>query len=173
MADIMFAECLKAFGLTGQEASIYEVLLRNSAMTGYELGKKTGISRSNVYTSLAGLVDKGAAYLIEGDPIRYVSVSVDEFCRHTLEDLQRKSEYLTEHVPEKEKPMNEGYITIQGSRHISDKIRDMIKACRERFYFLAEAEVIGQFEEELEHLVEQGRKVVLMTGKTSVKGSLF
>ena len=40
-------------------------LLAEGRLTGYEATKLTGISRSNTYTALAGLVEKGAAYVLE------------------------------------------------------------------------------------------------------------
>ena len=57
---------LVLFGLTRQEATIYVCLIQNVDLSGYEVAKLTGISRSNVYSALAGLTEKGAAYLLEG-----------------------------------------------------------------------------------------------------------
>lgn len=54
-------DALMCFGLTRQESSLYLTLLSDGALTGYEAAKRTGISRSNTYTALACLVDKGAA----------------------------------------------------------------------------------------------------------------
>ena len=65
-------EELKYFGLTGQEATIYVCLLSREQLTGYEAAKETGISRSNTYTALAGLVEKGAAYVMEGQIAQYL-----------------------------------------------------------------------------------------------------
>ena len=62
----VLTEKLVQFGLTRQEANIYMCLLRNKDLSGYEVSKLTGISRSNVYSALAALVDEGAAYLMEG-----------------------------------------------------------------------------------------------------------
>lgn len=62
----VLAEKLVQFGLTRQEANIYLCLLQNKDLSGYEVSKITGISRSNVYSALASLVEKGAAYLLEG-----------------------------------------------------------------------------------------------------------
>ena len=59
------------FGLTRQEAQIYLCLIQNAELTGYEVAKSTGISRSNTYSALAGLVEKGAAYLLEGVSSKY------------------------------------------------------------------------------------------------------
>ena len=58
-------EMLTCFGLTRQEAKIYLLLLTEGALSGYEASKRAGISRSNAYGALAGLVDKGAACLLE------------------------------------------------------------------------------------------------------------
>ena len=58
-------EGLTKFNLTKQEATLYVQLLKAGTLTGYEAAKQTGISRSNTYTALAGLVEKGAAYVLE------------------------------------------------------------------------------------------------------------
>ena len=58
-------ERLTQFGLTRHEAAIYLTLLAEGDLNGYEVAKITGISRSNTYTSLASLVEKGGAYVIE------------------------------------------------------------------------------------------------------------
>ena len=58
-----FTEDLTEYGLTRQEATIYACLLCQGSMTGYEIAKDTGISKSNVYTAVKELVQKGAAVL--------------------------------------------------------------------------------------------------------------
>ena len=55
-------ERLMEFGLTRHEASLYILLTLEGSLNGYEAAKQSGISRSNAYNALAGLVDKGAAY---------------------------------------------------------------------------------------------------------------
>ncbi len=55
----VLTEKLVQFGLTRQEATIYMCLLRSKDLSGYEVSKLTGISRSNVYSALAALVDEG------------------------------------------------------------------------------------------------------------------
>lgn len=59
MEDSRAAEYLMHFGLSRQEALVYEQLLARGKQTGYEIARSTGISRSNAYTSLAALVEKG------------------------------------------------------------------------------------------------------------------
>lgn len=63
MSDMNFIDKLNDFGLTRQEGTIYCALLNHGEMTGYEVAKDTGISRSNVYAGLIALVEKGADIL--------------------------------------------------------------------------------------------------------------
>ena len=76
-------ERLMHFNLTRQEATLYLLLVKAGRLTGYEAAKQTGISRSNTYTALAGLVEKGAAYIMEeGKVTRYTPVAPEEFCNN-------------------------------------------------------------------------------------------
>ena len=56
MEESKLIDGLMQFGLTRQEASIYICLASNRELSGYEVSKITGISRSNVYSALASLV---------------------------------------------------------------------------------------------------------------------
>ena len=53
MEEAALIDKLMLFGLTRQEASIYLCLAANAEVSGYEVAKITGISRSNVYNALA------------------------------------------------------------------------------------------------------------------------
>jgi len=164
-------EYLKSFGLTGQEAAIYETLLTKGEMTGYEVAKDTGISRSYVYGALAALVDKGAAYLMEGDTAKYIPVQMDRFCENTLHDLKEKAKYLVEHAP-KAKETHDGYISIQGTSHIHNKVHDMLAKCEKRVYFMAPTDIIKEYEDELLRLISENKKVVLLTTECEIQGAV-
>lgn len=165
-----FVENLIDFGLTRQEAAIYEVLLANEAMTGYEVSKATGISRSNAYSSLAGLVEKGAAYLIEGESNKYMAVGIKNFTGNVIKALSKTAEVLEKTAPAAKKE-NHGYITVSGFRHIEDKIDEMLSLCEKRLYFLAEASVIERFRDKLSELVIEGKKVVIISEKNLIEGA--
>ena len=164
-------EYLKAFGLTGQEATVYVTLLEHDAMTGYEVAKETGISRSNVYGALAALVDKGAAYIMEGETSKYTPVMIENFCKHTIKQLQEMSEFLVSHAPVK-KEVQEGYITIKGSIHIRNKIQDMLEMCEKRMYIMASKTVLMEYETQLIKMVGEGKKVVILSDGYKVDGAL-
>ena len=140
-------ERLMEFGLTRHEASLYILLTLEGSLNGYEAAKQSGISRSNAYNALAGLVDKGAAYIQEEDTVRYTPVAIEEFCSNKIRHLEQKKTELKEELPGKRK--NEGgYLTIKGEEHICDKIIDMLL-----------------FREYLEKMVSEGKKVVIITNE--------
>ena len=139
-------ELLMSFGLTRQEARVYVLLLGEGALSGYEAAKRLGISRSNAYAALAGLVDKGAEEL---------------------------SETLERQIP-KQKQEDAKYLTIRGRRHIEDKFRNMLKETKERVYLSVSASVLELFREELLGLVAQKKKVVLLTDEEySMDGAII
>ena len=162
MQNPQFFENLISFGLTRQEAVIYTTLLSHGGMTGYEVSKETGISRSNVYAGLSSLADKGAAYLIEGDSTKYLPVNVETFTKNVLTDLHEKAEYINENSPSQHIP-TDGYITIVGTRNIQNKLHEMLKETRLRLYLSGSGDILQEFAFELEQIAETGKKVVILT----------
>lgn len=155
-------ENLTAFSLTRQEALIYMTLLSEGPLSGYEVSKISGISRSNSYTSLASLVEKGAAYVIEESATKYIAVNIEEFCNNKLSELNKIKEMLIKNIPQ-EKEEYEGYITIKGAKHILDKITSMILNAKERIYISAEEKLMYELTDSLKKAVEKGLKVVAIT----------
>ena len=125
MEQNQYVEYLLHFGLTRQEALIYVELLVK--------GKQTGISRSNVYSVLAALAEKGAAYVIEESAKRYIPVKVEEFCGNCIRRMQEEQEWMERNLPQK-KAETEGYITIEGEQNILDKAKNLIAQAGERVY---------------------------------------
>ena len=165
-----FISTLSSFGLTNLEATIYCQLLQHGEMTGYEVVKETGISRSNVYSSLSNLVEKGAAYLIEGESAKYTPVSVKEFTQNTLHSLTQKSLFLIQNAPSQLEPST-GYITIKGATHIKDKISNMLQQTELRLYILAESSLLEEYRQQLEQLVNDGKKVVILSENFELEGA--
>lgn len=157
-------ENLVEFGLTRQEANIYLLLTTEGELTGYEVAKHTGISRSNTYNALAGLVDKGAAYVIEGSAVKYSPVNIDEFCSNKIRYLSNIYNTLKNSMPSRRVETN-GYITIKGEKHIYDKMTNMLLDAKERVYLSVENNVLVKFDTELKNLINNNIKVVLITNE--------
>lgn len=155
-------DALTAFGLTRQEAALYLTLYAEGDISGYEAAKLTGISRSNAYSALAGLVDKGAAYLIEGTVNKYTPVNIEEFCNNKLRYLKELKETLEKQMP-LQRTDSEGYITIQGEKHIIDKMKNLLMNANERVYLSLSKNLVELIRRELEYLVKIGIKVVIIS----------
>lgn len=164
-------ERLMLFGLSRQEAVIYSCLYENGAMNGYETAKLTGISRSNVYGALSGLVEKGAAYLMEGASNKYVAVPVTELCENRIRMLEEAKDYLEAHLqPPSEEA--DGYITIEGSRNIENKILAMLQKTEKRIYISLPYAFLEKWKSHLIQLHEQGIKVVILTDQEVSIGTI-
>lgn len=162
MDEQLFIEYLVHFGLTRQEALIYQKLMQKGKQTGYEVAKEAGISRSNAYNSLAGLVEKGAAYLVEESAKRYIPVKLEEFCENYIRHLKAETEWMVQNLPVGQ-VNEEGYITIEGEANIRDKIKNLIASSKERVYLSCTVCYLREFQKELKQLVCEGKKVVVIT----------
>jgi sugar-specific transcriptional regulator TrmB len=155
-------ELLTNFNLTRQEASIYLTLLTESPLSGYEAAKKTGISRSNTYTSLAALADKGAAYMIEESAVKYTPVPLEEFMNNEIRKLQEIKKEIMRNLPERREEV-EGYITIKGESRIIDKLRNMIHEAEARVYISVPGEILENVLPDIKDAVYRKLKMVIIT----------
>ena len=155
MDERQFIEYLIHFGLTRQEALVYQRLLTDGKQTGYEIAKLTGISRSNAYSALAALTEKGAAYVLEENAKKYIPVGLEEFCGNCIRRMQEERDWMLENLPDKHVE-EEGYITIEGEMNIEDKIHNLLRETEERVYISCPLVC-------LDFLQRQKKKVVILT----------
>jgi sugar-specific transcriptional regulator TrmB len=150
------------YDLTRQESILYLLLCTKGRLTGYEAAKLSGISRSNTYSALAGLVEKGAACIEEDTSTHYTPIPIEEFCNNRLRRLQEYREILCEIVPHRmEEP--ERYITIKGETNILDKMKNMIDEARERVYLAVSGPILKMLLPPIEQAAARGLKVVIIT----------
>ena len=156
-------EGLTHFNLTKQEATLYVLLLKEGYLTGYEAAKQTGISRSNTYTALAGLVDKGAAYVLEeGKVTRYTPVPPEEFCSNKIDRLKEIKDKVLNQLPAIKNDA-EGYITIKGELEIINKLKNTVRQAEARIYVSANRRVMELLRKELTDALARGLKVVIIS----------
>lgn len=163
MENNAFTERLTEFGLTRQEAGIYECLLSEGKITGYEVAKLLGISRSNAYNSLASMTEKGASYLVEeGTTKKYIPVRLEEFCKNYIRRLEETRRWLSANKPS-EKSHVEGYVTIEGAKNILDMLRNLLSRAEERVYISCTRNYLLLLVNEIEQLISEHKKVVIVT----------
>lgn len=160
-------EKLMNFGLTRQEAVIYSLLFSEGKLNGYEASKLSGISKSNTYSTLASLVDKGAAYMLQENAISYMPVDIEEFCNNKIRFLNELKKELILDIPKKRQKMD-GYITIRGKKNILDKLENMLLSAKERVYIFMSLNRINELKDILKELIKQNIKVVIITDKAFI-----
>lgn len=163
MEKSTFIDKLINFGLTRQEAIIYQSLLENGKSSGYEIAKITGISRSNTYNSLSSLTDKGAAYIVEeGTTKKYIPITIKEFCSNYINKMAEIKKWLEKFSPIFNEDV-EGYITIKGEENIKNKILNMLDNANERVYITCSSDNIQLFAKSIQNLLGAKKRVVLIT----------
>ncbi len=166
-------EALTKTGLTKSESELYVALNREGELTGYEAAKVTGIPRANTYQSLASLVDKGGAFIIEGKAQKYAAIPPGEYCRNILAQLEEVTAEILRQCPRVRKP-SEPYITISGLRHIVLKMKNIILDARERVYISMSEADLPMVLSELETAIQRGLKVVAITsGNVRLEGAIL
>lgn len=155
-------EALERTGLTGYEARIYLALLGGGDMSGYEAAKASGISRSNVYLALGGLLEKGAVYKIDGEVPRYMPVPAEEYCDNKSRAFAGVLALIRAQAPAR-RSQADAYLTISGDGRITDKMCSMIAAAEKRIYVSQSERVCRLAERELRQAVSRGLRVVVVT----------
>lgn len=156
------AELLGDFGLGRQEAAVYVELMAQGELNGYEVAKALNISRSNAYTALAGLADKGAARVIDGPTTRYSAVPGPEFVASRLARLRTSGERLLSLLPERRQPTG-GYLTVRGADNIIDRLQHLLTTIRQRVYLALPGKILVACTPALHDCLKAGRKVVIVT----------
>ena len=99
---------------------------------------------------------------MEGTPVKYMPVTVSEFCDNKLKYMESMKEYLISKLPD-QKEDSEGYVTIGGDGHISDKIYNMLEQSCYRVYLSGESKLLEPYRKILESKAAQGIKIVILT----------
>lgn len=155
-------ECLMKAGFTRHEAMLYIILCQEGELTGYEAAKTSGIPRSNAYLALAGLVDKGGAFRIDGDASKYAAVPADELVFNLRKDIEQVYQHIIENAPVRE-AASEPYFTIAGRENIVNKMSYLISHASERIYISTSPTELGLVSAELANARDRGLKVVIIT----------
>ncbi|PHV72068.1 hypothetical protein CS063_00895 [Sporanaerobium hydrogeniformans] len=155
-----FTTCLQKLGFSPIEATVFIILCKHGSLTGYEVAKLSGISRSNVYATLYSLQEKGRCALSEGEPTKYVALSKEEFLLSIKREMTYTLEQLEVTFPESAK-ISEPYITVKGYENVLNKIKNCILLCQSHLYILSNTDYVKLLEKELSEIAST-KKVTLI-----------
>lgn len=157
---MQFNTTLHKLGFSPIEASVFIILCKNGALTGYEVAKLSGISRSNVYAALRTLQDKGKCTVSEGESTKYTAISKEELLLSTKREMEATLLELEQNFPEMQ-PTNEPYVTIRGYDNVLSKIKNHILLCTSHLYIMTTSPYIELLQEELSTISETKRVTII------------
>ncbi|MBO1002914.1 TrmB family transcriptional regulator [Pseudogracilibacillus auburnensis] len=149
-------EQFEEIGFSKNEAKSYMALLKEPAINGYEISKKSGVPRSMVYSVIAKLLAKEAIIELRTEPPTYTPVPVKELIMNRKRQTEETLSFLEKELQVIEKPVEVNVIKhIEGRTKIIQAMQKLMKEANEEVWLSA-------WEEELEELrssaVEQGKK---------------
>ncbi|MBB6675412.1 TrmB family transcriptional regulator [Cohnella nanjingensis] len=91
-------ERLKKLGFSELEGRCYLTLHEEAQLSGYEVAKRVSISRTNVYAALRSLTDKGVCRTIDGDPVRYSAVPIEQVVKYLRSEFDETADALMQEL---------------------------------------------------------------------------
>ena len=168
-----FNDALLKLGFSPIEANVFSTLCKHGALTGYEVSKFCGISRSNVYAALYSLQDKGKCYVVEGEATKYIPLTKEELLAEANREWGEVLTAIETHFPET-MVSSEPYITIKGYDNVLAKVKNAILVCKSHLYLLASEPYIELFRKELSEIIENRRVTIISDQSTNlVNASIY
>ncbi|KRF39192.1 TrmB family transcriptional regulator [Paenibacillus sp. Soil787] len=153
---------LKNLGFTDLEAKCLHVLAVSGTQTGYEIAKQLSVSRSNVYSALQKLAEKGAVLTSHGEPTQYQSVPIEEIGERIEAELQASIRYVKAHMPKQDAHRSE-YFSLEGDEKVTRRIRTELKKAKEEALCDLWPEEAKLLKEDLRLVPAQGVRLLVST----------
>ncbi|MCM1990754.1 TrmB family transcriptional regulator [Oceanirhabdus seepicola] len=154
---------LEKLNFTKTESKVYLSLLKHGDMSGYQIGKVLGLSRSSVYSALDTLYAKGAITLLPGDAKIYSPRNPNDLIENIKDDFNNSANQLMDDLKNIQlKEINEGYMNIKGKKNIVSKMSEMIKKSTKEIYMNTDFDV-ELFKNDLAEAINRGVRVVIFS----------
>lgn len=138
---------LQQLGFTEYEAQAYVTLVGSGELSGYELAKRSGIPRANIYAVIGKLLERGAVHQAQDEKgQRYAAVSPTTLLRGIDADQKRAlkaADQALAGLAQAESPAS--VFNLHGEQ-LLDRARQLIDACSEHLLIAiqpAEASVLA------------------------------
>lgn len=160
MEDVLLH--LKNLGFTDLEAKCLHVLAENGTQTGYEIAKQLGVSRSNVYSALQKLAEKGAVLTSHGERALYQSVPIEEIGERIEAELHASIRYVKAHMPKQDAHRSE-YFSLEGDTKVTQRMRTELRKAKEEVLCDLWSEEAQLLKEDLRQVPAQGVRLLVST----------
>ncbi|TQR36117.1 TrmB family transcriptional regulator [Lysinibacillus sphaericus] len=170
-------ERFEQIGFSKNEAKVYITLLKEPAINGYEISKKSGVPRSMVYAVIAKLVAKEAITELRTEPPTYTPVPVKELVMNRKRQAEETFTFLEKELQVIEKPVEVNAIKhIEGRTKIIHAMQKLMQASNEEIWLSIWEAEMGELRSSAEKQVKKGTTMysLLFTDEeTSSFGNAF
>ena len=154
---------LQLVGFTEYEARCLLALIEDSPATAYDIAKRAGMPRPNVYGALESLARKGAVQPIAKNPARYVPVDPETFLGRIAEATTARCNTVARHLRELEKPAQTEYVwSIPESEAVHARIDQMIDSAARHVWIKGAANLLAPHRAALLRAAARGVELVII-----------
>lgn len=156
-------ESLQQLGFTAYEARAYTALIDEDGLNGYELAKRSGIPRANIYAVAEKLVERGAILRLEQDGSQRYSAIPPKQLLHSLEAEYKRALNTAKKAMEQQnkKASVQAVFNLRGNELIA-RARQIIDNCQRKLFIGLEQKQAGQLAQAMEHAAERGIEITTL-----------
>lgn len=156
-------EVLQDIGFSINEAKVYVALISKHPISGYEVAKRSNITRTMVYDILNRLVQKGAIQqIIENDSKLYSPLPYKELLKKFREDYNSRIDAVETALDnlECEENTNNYIINISDYESMVQEVRTLIQSANREIYLSIWEEEALLFKDDFEKAIDKGVKII-------------
>ncbi|MDN9011671.1 TrmB family transcriptional regulator [Brevibacillus laterosporus] len=153
---------LRKIGLSDLEARCFLALHEEPKISGYEVAKRVSVSRTNVYAALRSLTERGICRAIEGDPVLYDAVPIEQLIKVLQYDFEKTTTKLSQELKTPPRPASSFY-SWQGKEAVKKAIKRLILHAQNSIVVDIWSEDVQWVEEYLLDAEQRGVFVTLIT----------
>lgn len=160
---------LRNLGFTEMEAKVMVELAGRGPSSGYEVAKRLGVSRSNVYTTLQRLSQQGFLHSSQGEPVRYSMLKIEELTHMISGQMRESLSFVESQMPRNvtDQPL---FYSVEGDEKILAALTHELERAEREIVIDVCHEEAALLRSELERAESRGVKLLWSTdgGETSL-----
>lgn len=154
---------LERFRFSRTEALVYVNLLQNGHLTGYQIAKHIGLSRSSVYNALNTLYKRGVVFLLPGESNLFRALEPDILIPRLKKEFQEASTALEQALAHLEVPDTGGrFLNIEGFDNLILKAKELLRTAEHEVLINTDFDPF-LFEEEFHALKAKNVRCILFS----------
>ncbi|WP_025698919.1 TrmB family transcriptional regulator, partial [Paenibacillus forsythiae] len=150
---------LRSLGFTEMESKIMVELAAIGQSSGYEVAKRLGVSRSNVYAALQRLTQQGYVRCGDGEPARYSVLAPEELAKMISGRVQASLAFVESEMP-RGGSVSTTFYNVEGERNVMDALIRQLNAAEHEIIVDVWREEASLLRSELEQAERRGVRLL-------------